>query len=56
MRYWKRRGIEIYNWDGEGKYKEKYGCTLHHVPWFIKSRYPFVSKLREEAKRMFEPR
>src|SRR5262249_46562641 len=34
MRYWKRRGAEIYDWGGEGKYKEKYGCVPYQVPWF----------------------
>ena len=54
MRYWKRRGIEIYDWGGEGIYKEKYGCVPHQVPWFTKSRYEFVSKLRHEARKMFD--
>lgn len=56
MRHWKRRGIETYDWGGGGKYKEKYGCVLHKVPWFSKSRYEFVSRLRHEAKKMFERR
>ncbi|HUI42628.1 MAG TPA: GNAT family N-acetyltransferase [Terriglobia bacterium] len=54
MRYWKSRGVEVYDWGGEGTYKEKYGCTPHRVPWFSKSRYKVVSRLRNEAKRMFE--
>ncbi|MGH9511288.1 MAG: GNAT family N-acetyltransferase [Terriglobales bacterium] len=54
MRYWKQRGVEVYDWGGEGKYKEKYGCHPHKVPWFTKSRYEFISKLRGEAKKMFE--
>lgn len=54
MRYWKRRGIEIYDWGGEGTYKEKYGCVPYRVPWFTKSRYQLISKMRDEAKRMFE--
>lgn len=53
MRYWKRRGIEVYDWGGEGTYKEKYGCVMHHVPWFTKSRHQIVGKLRDEAKKMF---
>jgi hypothetical protein len=53
MRYWKRRGIAIYDWGGEGTYKEKYGCTMHRVPWFTKSRFKAVSMLRDEAKKMF---
>lgn len=54
MRYWKRRGAEIYDWGGEGLYKEKYGCVAHRVPWFSKSRFGFISKLRGQAKIMFE--
>ena len=54
MRYWKRRGVEIYDWGGEGAYREKYGCVLHRVPRFSKSRYKLVSRLRNEAKKMFE--
>jgi len=54
MRYWKRRGIQVYDWGGEGTYKEKYGCVPHQVPWFTKSRYQVVSKLRDEARKMFE--
>jgi len=53
MRYWKKRGAQIYDWGGEGTYKEKYGCVAHHVPWFIKSRYEFVGKLRDGAKKMY---
>jgi hypothetical protein len=54
MRYWKCRGVEIYDWGGEGKYKEKYGCVPHRVPWFTKSRHRVVAMLRDEAKSMFE--
>ena len=54
MRYWKKRGVSIYDWGGEGTYKEKYGCVPHKVPWFIKSRYQLVSTMRNEAKKMFE--
>jgi len=54
MRYWKNRGVRIHDWGGEGKYKEKYGCVLHRVPWFTKSRYRFVARLRDEAKKMYE--
>jgi len=53
MRYWKRRGVAVYDWGGEGSYKEKYGCVPHRVPWFTKSRYKILGKLREEAKKMF---
>jgi len=53
MRYWKNRGATIYDWGGEGTYKEKYGCVPHRVPWLIKSRYEFVSKLRDGARKMY---
>jgi len=54
MRYWKRRGAEIYDWGGEASYKEKYGCVRHRVPWFTKSRNELVLKLRHEAKKIFQ--
>ena len=44
MRYWKKRGATIFDWGGEGTYKEKYGCTPHRVPWFTKSRYQIVGE------------
>jgi len=53
MRYWKRRGVEVYDWGGGGMYKEKYGCIAHAVPWFTKSRYQVVSRLRDGAKKAF---
>ena len=53
MRYWKKRGAEVYDWGGEGTYKEKYGCVPHRVPWFTKSRYAIISTLRGQAKAMF---
>ncbi len=53
MRYWKNRGISIFDWGGGGTYKEKYGCTPYSVPWFTKSRYPIVGKMRDEARNMF---
>ena len=53
LRYWKRRGASIYDWGGEGTYKEKYGCLPHRVPWFTKSRYQIIGALRNEARNMF---
>lgn len=53
MRYWKQRGIAVFDWGGEGTYKEKYGCKPHRVPWFTKSRYQIVGTLRNEARNMF---
>ena len=53
LRYWKKRGAVIFDWGGEGTYKEKYGCVSHRVPWFTKSRYQIVGALRNEARNMF---
>ncbi len=53
IRYWKRRGAELYDWGGGGSYKEKYGCVPYTVPWFSKSRYKVLASLRNEAQRMF---
>lgn len=53
MRYWKQRGALIYDWGGEGRNKEKYGCVPYSVPWFVKSRYRVISKLRDEARKAF---
>jgi len=56
MRYWKRHGIETYDWGGEAKYKEKYGGVPCRIPWFTKSRHELLSKLRTGAKRMIATR
>jgi GNAT acetyltransferase-like protein len=53
MRYWKKRGAKIFDWGGEGTYKEKYGPVAHRVPWFTKSKYQIVGTLRNEARNMF---
>ncbi len=53
MRYWKARGAEVYDWGGEGKYKEKYGCVPHRVPWFTKSRFAVIGNLRQQARKLF---
>jgi len=54
LRYWKARGVELYDWGGGGSYKEKYGCTPYSVPWLSKSRYQVIRVLRDEARKMFE--
>jgi hypothetical protein len=56
MRYWKRQGVEVFDWGGGGEYKEKYGNRPASVPWFRKSRYRFLGTMRAEAKRLFDLR
>jgi Acetyltransferase (GNAT) domain len=53
MRYWKAQGIRIFDWGGGGEYKEKYGVRPRSVPWFRKSRYPWLDYLRRTAKQTF---
>lgn len=53
MRYWKARGIEVFDWGGGGTYKEKYGPAKIAVPWFYKSRSKILSVMRDQAKNAF---
>jgi CelD/BcsL family acetyltransferase involved in cellulose biosynthesis len=53
MRYWKARGVAIFDWGGGGTYKEKYGVQPRRVPWFISSRYPAVTAARNWAQRQY---
>jgi Acetyltransferase (GNAT) domain len=53
MRYWKKQGVEFFDWGGGGEYKEKYGCRKILTPWFHKSRFRIIKQLRDEAQRMF---
>jgi len=50
MRYWKRRGAEVFDWGGGGTYKEKYGPTPSRAPWFVKSRYKVLTAMRGHAR------
>jgi Acetyltransferase (GNAT) domain len=54
MRYWKRQGIEIFDWGGGGEYKEKYGGKPSSVPWFRKPRYAFLGAMRKRAKGIYD--
>jgi hypothetical protein len=50
MRYWQQRGVPFFDWGGGGRYKEKYGCYAIAVPRFVKSRFPEVGYLRDQAE------
>jgi hypothetical protein len=56
MRYWKARGVTVFDWGGGGRYKEKYGVVPVRVPWFRKSRFKAMDYLRDGARRAFEMR
>jgi hypothetical protein len=53
MRYWKSRGVRLFDWGGGGTYQEKYGVQPHAVPWLYKSKYPFMTTIRNEARALF---
>jgi Acetyltransferase (GNAT) domain len=53
MRYWKNRGVRVFDWGGGGGYKEKYGVVPLAVPWFYKSKYRFMMVARNEAIALF---
>jgi hypothetical protein len=53
MRYWKARGVKLFDWGGGGTYKEKYGVEPHAVPWLYKSKYPLLTTVRNEARALF---
>lgn len=52
-RYWKRRGIEMFDFGGGGDYKRKYGPVELTVPFFRASRWRAVAGLRDTAARGF---
>jgi hypothetical protein len=53
MRYWKARGVKMFDWGGGGTYKEKYGVQPHVVPWFYGSKYPALTTIRNEARALY---
>jgi hypothetical protein len=56
IRYWKARGIEVFDWGGGGTYKEKYGPRPIRTPWFSKARYKVLDSLRDAAKAAVDAR
>jgi hypothetical protein len=54
MRYWKSRGITVFDWGGGGDYKQKYGPRPITAPWISKSRYKLLTQMREQARNLFD--
>lgn len=51
MKYWKQRGIRFYDMmGGRSYYKKKYGGYGIAIPWFRKSKYTFLSQMRDISK------
>jgi hypothetical protein len=53
LRYWKARGVKLFDWGGGGTYKEKYGVEPYVVPWFYKSKYRVLTTVRNEARALY---
>ena len=53
MRYWKERGIEIFDMCGGGEYKRKYGGRRIVIPWARLSRFRIFSRARRAAAKAF---
>ena len=50
MKIGKQKGLRTYDMGGGGEYKRKYGGSEIEVPWFRKSKYPWIGYLREMAQ------
>ena len=50
MKIGKRSGLRTYDMGGGGEYKRKYGGVEIQVPWFRKSKYPWLRYMRELAE------
>jgi hypothetical protein len=53
LRYWKARGVKLFDWGGGGTYKEKYGVEPYIVPWLYMSKYPLLTTIRDEARSLY---
>ncbi len=50
MKYWKHKGMKIFDLVGAADYKKKYGARKTSVPWIRKSRNSAVAALRTMAE------
>ena len=50
MKIGKGKGLRTYDMGGGGEYKRKYGGNEIEVPWFRKSKYPWIRYLRDMAE------
>ncbi len=51
MKFGKKHGVRLYDMGGDGEYKRKYGGYEIAVPWFRKSKYPWIGYMRDMAER-----
>lgn len=52
MKIGKRNGVHTYDMGGGGEYKRKYGGREIAVPWFKKSKYAWISHMRNLAEQV----
>jgi hypothetical protein len=50
MKYWKQRGMRVYDMGGGGEYKRKFGGYEIQVPWVRISKYPWIPPMRELSR------
>lgn len=56
LRYWRERGMRVYDMGGGGKYKAQYGGYEISIPWFSQSRYLALSHARNIAESLVHTR
>jgi len=56
MKLARGKGIRIYDMGGGGEYKRKYGGKEIEVPWFRKSKYPWIRYMRDIAQQSYKIR
>ena len=49
IRYWKSRGMKVYNMIGNKEFKQKFGGRETFVPMFYQSRFKLLGQLRTKA-------
>lgn len=53
MKIGKRSGVHTYDMGGGGRYKRKYGGRAIEVPWFRKSKYACISRVRDLVQQSY---
>lgn len=53
MRYWKTRGMTVFDMGGGGEYKRRYGGQQIFIPWIRRSRYGWLELAREGARKSY---
>ncbi len=53
MRYWKAKGMTVFDMGGGGEYKRRYGGEDIAIPWIRQSRYAGLEHIREAARRSY---